>query len=255
MQPMFRSIYAGLAVVFLLQATAAAEYRIDSNVQGVKTTVFLLPDKFYSMIGDNGEIVEFNMGEKTFTLINPSLRIQTQLNAEEIRQKVEQLRLQILNDLNTNSDSFHYFAFKPNFKTDFDRGSGTWVLQSPWIDYEIKTIQFGDASSETYYDFCDWVCYLNLRRNPHASQMLTRLEVNRLLRESQRFAAGVSVSIYVKGKQGFVKPDQASSSHEMVRRLSDADRKRIGQAQEFRHSFPQVSFEEYQRRFAENLGK
>ena len=251
---MFRWFLAGL-VGWLLALTAAAEFRIDNNVQGVKSTAFLLEGRFYSIIGDNGEIVEFDLEKRTFTLIDPALRIQTQIDAEETRRRVEQLRQQILNDPNTRTDSFRYFAFKPTFVSEFDAVSGKLALQSNWIDYEIKTIPFTDPLAGMYYDFCDWVCYLNFRLNPRSSQMLVRLEVNRFLREGQRFAANVTETIYPSGKQRFVRPDRVSSSHDIVRRLGDTDRKRIEQAQEFKRTFPQVSFDEYQRRFAEKLAR
>ena len=234
---------------------SAAEIRIDNNVQGVKSTVFLLEGKFYSMIGDNGEIVEFDADTKTFTLIDPTLRIQTQIDAEELRKKTEQFRQQTLNDPNAKTDSFRYFAFNPKFESEFDSASGMLALQSNWIDYEIKTIPFTDPSAAMYYDLCDWICYLNLRLNPFSLQMLIRLEVNRLLREGQKFAVSVSESIYTKGKQGLAKPEQASSSHEFVRRLGDADRRRLDQAQEFKRMLPQVPFEEYQKHYAEKLAK
>ena len=249
---MFRWI---LATCFLSLTATAAEFRIDSTVQGVKSTAFLLDGKFYSMIGDNGEIVEFDAEKRTFTLIDPSLRIQTRIDADEIRKKIEQLREQILNHPNTKTDSFHYFAFRPTFESEFDSVSGILALQSHWIDYEIKTIPLTDAAAGMYYDFCDWICYLNLRLNPRSSQLLTRLEVTRLLKTRQRFAVNVSESIYVNGKQGLAAPYQASSSHDLVRRLGDADRKRIEQAQEFKRTFSQVPFDEYQKRFAEKLAK
>jgi hypothetical protein len=251
---MFRWFLAGLAGC-CLSLTAAAEFRIDSNVQGVKSTAFLLTGKFYSMIGENGEIVEFDAEKKTFTLIDPALRLQTQIDAEETRQRVEQLRQQILNDPNAKTDSFRYFACKPSFVSEFNAASGTLALQSNWIDYEIKTIAFTDPAAWMYHDFCDWVCYLNFRLNPRSSQMLIRLEVNRLLREGQRFAVNISEFLYINGKQGFAKPDRASSSHDIVRRLGDADRRRIEQVQEFKRTFPQVPFDEYQRRFAEKMTK
>jgi len=252
---MFRCFLAGLAGCFLTLTATAAEFRIDSNVQGVKSTAFLLESKFYSMIGENGEIVEFDVETKMFTLIDPALRIQTQIDAEDTRRKVEQLRQQILNSPNAKTDSFRYFAFKPVFMSEFNAASGTLALQSNWIDYEIKTIPFTDPLAGKYYDFCDWVCYLNFRLNPGSSQMLIRLEVNRLLREGQRFAVNVSESLYINGKQGFAKPDKVSSSHEIVRRLADADRRRIEQAQEFKRTLPHVPFDEYQKRFAEKLAK
>ena len=252
---MFRWTWVGFAGGILTLTLSAAEFRINNDVQGIKSTAFLLEGKFYSMIGDNGEIVEFDTERKTFSLIDPNLRIQTQIDAGETRKKTEQIREQILNDPNAKTDSFRYFACKPIFVSEFEPGAGTWALQSNWIDYEIKTIPFTEASSAMYYDFCDWVCYLNLRLNPRSAQMLTRLEVNRFLREKQQFAVKVSESIYIHGKQGLAKPNQASSSHDIVRRLSDADRKRIEQAQEFKRMFPKVSVEEYQKRFAEKLAK
>ena len=252
---MFRWLLAGLAGGLLTFSATAAELRIDNNVQGVKSSVFLLENKFYSMIGDSGEIVEFDATTRTFTLIDPALRIQTQMDAEETRRGAEQLRQHILNDPNTQADSFRHFAFKPTFASEFDAASGKLALQSHWIDYEIGTIPFTDPSSGRYYDFCDWVCYLNFRLNPGSAQMLIRLEVNRILREGQRFAVNVSESRYPRGKQGLAKPDRISSSHDIVRRLGDTDRKRIEQAQEFKRTLPQVPFDEYQRRFAEKLAK
>ena len=253
---MIRWILAGFLTGLLLPIASATEFRIDNNVQGVKSTAFLLDGKFYSMIADNGEMVEFDAKTKTFTLMDPALRVQTQIDAEETRKKIGQLRELVLNDPNTKTDSFRYFTFKPKFDLEFDAASGMFALQSNWIDYEIKTIPFTDPTATMYHDFCDWVCYLNLRLNPRSAQMLIRLEVNRLLREKQRFAVNVSESIYVGGKQGLVKPpDQVSSSHEIVRRLSDADRKRIEQVQEFKQTFRQVPIDEYQKHFAEKMAK
>ena len=249
---MFRCFFVGLAGCFL-SLTVAAEFRIDNDVQGVKSSAFLLEGKFYSMIGDNGEIVEFDANTRTFTLIDPALRIQTQIDAEETRRKVEQLRQQVLNDPSTKTDSFRYFAFKPTFVSEFDTTSGKLALQSHWVDYDIKTIPFTDPSSGAYYDFCDWVCYLNFRINPLSPQMLIRLEVNRLLRKEQRFAVNVAETLYPSGKQWLARPNRISSSREIVRRLGDTDRKRIEQAQEFKRTLPLVPFDEYQRRIAEHM--
>lgn len=256
---MFRWFLAGLAGWILTSVATAqmpvVEVRIDSNVQGVKSIIFLLEGKFYSMIDDNGEIVEFDAEKKTFSLIDPALRIQTQIDAVEIKKRVEQLRQQILSDPKIQTDAFRYFAFKPTFVSEFDAASGRLALQSNWIDYEIKTVPFADPAAGRYYDLCDWICYLNFRLNPRATQMLIRLEVNRFLREKQRFAVNVSESLYPRGKQRFARPEQVSSSHELVRRLGDTDRRRIEQAQEFQRTFLYVPFDEYQRRFAEKMAK
>ncbi|MDR0522510.1 MAG: hypothetical protein LBH00_11760 [Planctomycetaceae bacterium] len=248
---MIRKIPAFCFFVLAVYATAAAEeYRIDNVVRGVKSTALLLDGKFYSIIEDNGEIVEFDSHKKIFTLIDPSLRIQTQINAAEMRKKITDMQQKIAGDPKTDKESFAYFAANPVFTSESDTAAGRIVLQSRWIDYEITAVPFHDKSSEMYYDFCDWMCYLNLRINPFSSAVLTRLTVNRLLREEKKFPVSVSVAIYPKGKQGFSKPDKAESSHKIVRRFSEPERKQIGQINELKQKFPQVSFEEYQKQVA-----
>jgi hypothetical protein len=250
--------YAVWMLFFCTSSLFAAELRIDNEVQNdlqsVKSSAYLLSGNFYSMIGENGEITFFDVQRQTFTLLDPALRIQTQIDAAETKKKVEALRQEILDK--PHPEKFLNFAVKPVFTTEFDTASGTLALQSRWIDYELKTIPLPDAeSAKLYFDFCDWTCYLNLRINPRSTTMLVRLEVNRILEAQKRFAAGVTVSLFSDGKSVLASPTTIRSSHQLVNRLGDADRKRLNQADEFRRTFQMVPFEEYQRKVVEKTAK
>jgi hypothetical protein len=85
--------------------------------------------------------------------------------------------------------------------------------------------------------------------------MLVRLEVNRILREKNRFASRIAVSVFPKGKVPIAKPDKAQSSHKIILRLDHTDTKRIDQAKEFRRTFTMISFDEYQMKVAEKKKK
>jgi hypothetical protein len=225
----------------------AVEYRIDNEIGTVKSTVYLLENQFVSMIDTNGEIAVFDAAEKTFTLLNPPLRLQTVLDAVEMKNKTNALCNRILESDNPKTNSFLYFAVKPKFEVKHDEAAGLLTLQSNWIDYTLKTIPLPDETGAMYYDFCDWMCYLNMRLNPYSTMMLTRLAVNNVLRQEHRFAVHVSASLYPKGKTAFSQGDVTESSHQLSRRLSDDDKKRLQLVDEYRKTFPSVPLEEYRK--------
>jgi hypothetical protein len=236
----------------------AAEFRIDNEIQientpeKITSTIFLLNGNFISLIGENGEITFFDADQQIFTLLDPVLRIQTQLDAAETKKKVELLRQQVITNSALDPNSFNAFAVKPAFQSEYEEVSGTLALQSPWIDYLLVTSLLSDPEIiKQYFDSCDWVCYLHLRIDPRSTTMLTRLEVNRILREQNRFASRIAVSVFPKGKVLIAKPNKAQSSHKIILRLDHTDTKRIDQAKEFRRSFTMTTFEEYQKKVAE----
>lgn len=229
------------------------EIRVGEKGKSVKSFSFLLNGDFISIIGENGEVTFFDAKNQVFTLLDPALRIQTQIDAADTKRNVELKREQILAHSGTVENFFFVFAAKPQFQQqEYDDVSGNLGLQSPWIDYELKTAALPNAEiAKQYFDFCDWNCYLNLRLNPHSASMLVRQEVDRILREKNRYAVQVSVSLYPKGKGLLTRPDTAHSVHSLGLRLDDTAKKRIVQVEELRRTLPQVSFAEYQQKVAE----
>lgn len=244
--------------IFCHQNISAKEFRIDNEVRApsapvVKSTTYLLDGNFFSLIGENGEATYFDVQKQVFTLVDPQLRAQTSLDASEMKKRVEALRRRITSDPKAEMNSFAYFAANPKFQMEAEAVSGALALQSPWIDYSLTTRTFPDEETvRQYFDFCDWTCYLNLRINPYASSMMVRLEVNRILREQQRFPSEITVSLFPKGKIGFMpKEEKIQSAHQLVVRLSDADKKRIDKVFEQMRTFPVVPYDEYTKRVAE----
>jgi hypothetical protein len=242
--------------------SGAAEFRVDNEIQvegspeKITSTIFLLNGNFISLIDENGEITFFDSDRQIFTLLDPVLRIQTQLDAAETKKRVELLRQQVMTSPDLDPNTFNAFAVKPVFQSEYEEVSGTLALQSPWIDYLLVTHILADSEIvKQYFDSCDWVCYLHLRIDPRLTTMLVRLEINRILREKNRFASRISVSVFPKGKVPIAKPDKAQSSHKIILRLDHTDTKRIEQAKEFRRTFTMILFDEYQKKVAEKKKK
>ena len=243
-----------LSFVSMVAAAAAQGFRIDSdlrwgNAAPIRSTTLFDGAVFYSFIGANGEIIRFEPAKDVFTLVDPALRIQTHLVASETQRIVNAKKV----PLETHPNGFIAFAAKPVFTMEFDEAAGLMVLQSPWVDYSLTTKAFADTQATgPYFDFCDWSCFLNQRINPQPITLI-RLEVNRILREKNRFPENIKISIFPKGKKFLTKEETIQASHEFSRNLTDMDRQRISQALESMRTFPVVSFAEYQSKVAEKI--
>ena len=233
-------------------AATAQGFRVESdlrlgNAAPVRSTTLFDGAVFYSFIGVNGEIIRFDPAKDVFTLLDPALRVQTLLVASETQRIVNAKKI----PLETHPNGFIAFTAKPAFTMEFDEAAGLMVLQSPWVDYSLMTKAFADTQAAgPYFDFCDWSCYLNQRISPQPITLI-RLEVNRILREKNRFPEHIKISIFPKGKKFLTKEETIQASHEFSRNLTDGDRQRIAKTLELMRNFPVVPFAEYQSKVAE----
>ena len=251
----FGIIAAFFLIAFCAVRLDAAEFRLDNEIRpgNVKSTTYLLDGDFFSMIGQNGEITYYDSKAKTFSILDPALRLQTRLDLGETKDKIELLRQEILNSPKLEAGSFNAFVVKPIFQSEFDENSGDWALWSPWFDYVMETAVFPNAdAARQYNDFCDLSCHLNYRI-AYSKSMLVRLEVNKLLAARSRFPKKISVTIYPNGKSPLTKSEKMESAHVLVVRLTEEDRQRITQAREALRTFPAVTFSEYERKVAEKI--
>jgi len=247
-------LFAVFSLVSMVAATAQG-FRVESdlrvgNAAPIRSTILFDGTAFYSFIGANGEITRFDPARDVFTLLDPALRIQTHLAASDTQRLVNAQKLQLA----THPNGFFAFAAKPVFTMEFNEAAGLMVLQSPWIDYSLTTKTFPDAhAAAPYFDFCDWSCYLNQRINPKQLTPLIRLEVNRILRESNRFPENVKISVFPKGKKFLTKEETFQISYQFSRHLTDVDRQRITSALESMRNYPVVPFADYQAKVAEKF--
>ena len=253
-----RLFHIFVLVFFLPSACGAAEpvagnFRVETELtvqqtgEKVKTTTLFAGELVYDMIGEHGETTIFDKATDTFTLLEPTLRIQTKVNASELKETVLKFRA-IMRE--KSLQPFYAFAVSPKFKEAYEEESGLARFQSSWMDYQIETMPLADdALGGRYYDFCDWYCFLNLRVNPDSKTMFARMEVNRFLRERKRFPKQIHLDIYTKGNSGIAgivtAPDAYISTHKLGTRFIPSDEQRLQRIDEQRKTFRTVSFEEY----------
>ena len=245
------------AFIFSLPVVCAAaeSFRVENELtvrqtgEKVKTITLFTGGLVYDTIGDHGETTIFDKAADTFTLLEPAFRIQTQVEASELKNTVLQRREKMRSE---SQPPFFAFALFPKFEETYEAESGLVRFQSPWMDYRIETIPFSDdVFRERYYDFCDWYCFLNLRVNPDSTTLFARMEVNRFLRERKRFPQTIQVDVYKKGNFGIAgiveNPDVYIGTHKPGIRLIPNDEQRLKRINEQRQTFRTVSFEEYLR--------
>ena len=252
-------LFSFFALVFLLPVPGKAaepgleNFRVENELtvqqtgEKVKTTTLFVRGLVYDLIGEQGETTIYDKGADTFTLLEPTFRIQTQVKASELKETVLQLRSKMRQE---TQPPFFEFVLFPKFEETYEEESGLVRFQSPWIVYKIETISLlDDTFRERYYDFCDWYCFLNLRVNPDSTTLFARMEVNRFLREQKRFPQKIQVDIHKKGNTGIAgiveNPDVYIGTHKPGARLIPGDEKRLQRIDEQRKTFRTVSFEEY----------
>ncbi len=243
---------AFFVVLLLPLALSSQDFRVDNEVhfitqdptgsKRVKSVTYFQGENFISLIGDRGEITFFDSEPKTFTLLDPVLRIQTQISASKSREAVNAQRQNHEN----NQAAYLAFVAKPRFSYEFDAKLSVLALQSPWMDYRIEASAVADdVFLKRYFEHGDWVCFLNYRIN-HSLTSLVRLEINRILYERKLFPRDITLSHFPQGKGLMTHEEKTRSTHQLVQRLDEKDRQRIEQAREYRRVFLAVPFEEYQ---------
>ncbi|MDR1923782.1 MAG: hypothetical protein LBQ66_05355 [Planctomycetaceae bacterium] len=226
------------------------QFRIDNELvagkYSVKSVMYFLDKDFLGQIGGNGEMTHYSASRDSFTLLMPSLRIQTRLSATETRNEVESL-VKSVTVTKEPIDPRLMFVVKPVFKIDADNNSGQMSLQSAWVDYKLTTENLSDANiSKKYFDFCDLSCYLNCRV-ASSYRPLFRLEVNRILRKENLFPKTISTTFYPNGKIINAQEENITSKHKIIKRLTNEDKTKINQILSAMDTFKTVTFEEYQK--------
>ncbi|MGL6225706.1 MAG: hypothetical protein ACRC10_03660 [Thermoguttaceae bacterium] len=261
----FIMLVFGLAFELLSERVASAEsgpvrFRVDNEVRreggtsfSNKTTTYFYEGVVYDVLAGNREITVFDEKSNSFSLLDPVLRLQTCLSASEIKTEVAQVQ----REMKKHANPFIAFAVDPKFEEKIDETTGVIQCLSPWIEYTINTKPLTDTGiGTTYFDFCNWICYFNLRVNPSAATSFARMQVNRLLQEKGRFPEQIKVNVYPKGHTGAAgianTPDVYISTHHLVLRLVPADEQRIAEIRGYLDTFRKVSLSEYQQEVRKN---
>ena len=231
---------------------ALSQFRIDNVMtirkegkeEGVRvvTTTLFSKGMVIDFIGDNDEVIVYNRKTKTFVLLDPIHRVQTELALSEIDQFLDNLRAAV----SEKKDAQSQFLLNPNFEITRSDETGDLSFSSKWYEYLVSTRSFDDPElSAVYFEFIDVYTKLNLYLNPGNYTPLARMAVNDLLAREKRFPAKIRLTLYPKGKTLFAKPDIVTSDHKIIRRLSEEDLGRIVRAVHFTEQFPKQTFGNY----------
>jgi hypothetical protein len=244
------------AIIFTEISNGADDFGIDNEINIGKITVqsktYFLENDFLGLIENNGEITYYNASIGSFTLLAPSLRIQTQLSVYETKREVD-VFLNRAYSSKVQRDPLYEFIAKPNFKIERNNNSNQIALQSHWADYKITTETFSDQLiAKRYFDFCNNTCYLNYRITGSYGQVL-RLEVNRILQVDNKFPKKIVATFYPSGKTAGKNEETVTSSHKLIIRLTDSDKTKINNVRNSMNIFKTVKFNEYQKAITEQI--
>jgi hypothetical protein len=224
---------AGWAKDFRIQTRIFVGDEDDAQPVSETTTLFL-DGVTYDFINDPAQVAVFrkptggNPGR--FILLNPKLRIRTELTTDQITGAMDKLRTWA----GRQDDPFLQFAADPRFKESFEADSGKLVMASHLESYTVATspAQHPQALDE-YREFLDWYARLNtlLLAGPPPEP---RLRLNAALARHRVLPTTVELT-----RAGDAQPLRAA--HEFTWRLSRADADRIDDVRASLASYREVS--------------
>jgi hypothetical protein len=240
-----RSQCSGVALVwalfFLLSASVwAGDFRIATRLyvadekepQAENVTLFH-SGQVYDYQGDGGEVTVFDPPRHRFILLDGQRQVRTEVATESVETFAQKLKTWAA----AQSDEFLRFQANPSFEMQLADQPLTFSNQ--YMTYQVKADKAPDAdAARQYSEFSDWYARLNTMSN-QTLLPFPRLKVNAELRERQLVPTQVRRT---------VDGQEARTEHEIVWRLSSADRKRIEQTGEDMATYKLVKLPEYLRK-------
>lgn len=244
---------ASLVAMDWPQTAAGQQFRVENRVfvedqEGpqVESTTLFAEGKVYDFLKAPAEVTIFDEARGRFVLLDLNRRVRADLSTEQVASLCQRLR----DSARTQSDPFLRFLADPSFDERFDDQTGELTLSSPWATYRLNT---APAESETvsrrYREFCDWYCQLNTMLNPGSRLPFARIMVNAALASRRLLPCEVTVTLRPK-RALWAKRITVRSEHQVLVRLTAADRDRIAQVDQFMAIFTPIGFEQYQARIA-----
>ncbi len=253
-------IFAVTAVFLLLTVdpgewlsypSLAQEFRVENAVYAgysdrprAQTTTLFAGGKVYDFLHHPDEIVIFDPIQRRFVLINPTLRICTQLGVEQVAAFINTLR----SWASQQEDPFLRFTAAPELTVRPGPTSTSLLFESAPLTYYVEVDRPPDPQiAKRYAEFSDWYSQLNTMVTPGARLPFPRIYVNQVL--LQQGFVPLKVELHLKdGTQNGGKPTVIRSHHNFFYRLLEPERARARQADEFARIFRSVGFVEYQQK-------
>ncbi len=236
----------------------AVEFRVENFVYVgnepqpvVESLTLFLNGKAYDFLRHPEEIVIFDPLLRRFFILFPSARLRTELQVEQVAAFISTLRTWA----SKHDDPFIRFTANPQIEVSETSGGPFIAFDSAYLRYVVDIDRPPDPQiARIYADFSDWYLQLNTMVVPGARLPFARLHVNKVLLEHQV----VPLRVELRLKPETQHKGQASvirSYHHFIYRVSEADRSRAVQADQFAQIFRPVSFVEYQQHLKSAIKK
>ena len=246
-----------LLIMTLLVCVAAspilgAEFRVENEVftedeeepSSQSTTIFC-EDLVYDYLDAPKEITVFDRTAGRIVLLDPVRKIQTELTTRDLEVLSQKLRVWA----SGQADEFLRFSAQPDFDEDYDSSSGGLKLHSPWLSYQVETIEpIRSEVLKLYLEFCDWYALLNTRLDVGSRPPFPRMQLNHVLEQLGRMPDEVQLTVRPNGEKFLGEKMSARSQHRVIPHLLESDRTRIAQTDQFMAMFRSLPFKEYQAR-------
>lgn len=239
-------------------AAQGVEFRVENSVyvdnssQPVAESVTLfINNRMYDFLTQPEEIVIFDPIIRHFVLLYPPMQLRTDLRVEQVAAFISTLR----SWAGKHQDPFIRFSANPDVHVDESTGGPSIVFDSQFLRYIVDVDRPPDPQiARIYADFSDWYLQLNTMVVPGSRLPFARLHVNKVLLERQLVPLRVELRLKPEARPKG-QPQLIRSYHNFFYRVSEADRNRAAQADQFAQIYRSVSFVEYQQQLRKALRK
>jgi hypothetical protein len=235
-------------MMLLSTVCCAEDFRLDSKVysgggepKAINTTIFC-DGMIFDYLEKPAEITVLDKNQQKFILLDPERRIKAELSLTD----VATLNANLKRWAATQSAPYLRFLGDPKFEQHVDDDAKQVTFESKWITYRVLTTPASKPEiAKQFRDFSDWYTQLNTRLNPGYKLAFARMVVNEALEKRNELPREVFLSVAPHSKSS---RSNARSQHHVTSPLTQADRDRIAQTDQFIAIFTTVRIEEYQKR-------
>lgn len=230
------------------QAAQGEGFRVDSRVYVAdqkepisESSTLFAEELVYDFLEKPPEILVYDRPHGMLTLLKADRRVSTRIALQDVISFTEQLRARAA----AHTDPFVQFLANPHFEEHDGGTAGALRLSSAWLSYEVQ----GAASTNPievarFREFSDWYVQMSPIFDPAARPPFARMMLNDALQRAGLIPR--KLTLIMTPKRGFfMKPVTLRSEHEVIDRLSGADRDRMVQAQQFMAIFNPVGLDQY----------
>lgn len=245
------ALFSGMMLVIATIATAQ-DFRIetevfsaDAEVPGSQNLTIFTNGTVYDFQtsdpdkepGDSPQlIVVWQRGQQQFVVLDVERQVKTIISHDEV------LRFNAQLQASTALREKEGFLFHPKFETRFDDETSWLTLSSEQMTYQAKGEKpKTDTAFRLYHDFANWYARLNAV-DPRKMPPFARLQLNKAIEKIGVIPTDVKLAFKPSQWSSKIK---LSSRHFLIWKLSNADQKRIQNANLRKIDFGEVSLQKF----------